>query len=59
VSESIVDGKHVRALVDAASHAPSGDNCQPWRFHWDGEYIRVVFLADRGESLYDIHNVAS
>ena len=39
--------------------APSGDNCQPWRFRWDGEALRVVFLPERAESLYDVRFAAS
>jgi hypothetical protein len=47
------------AVVEAAMQAPSGDNCQPWRFHWDGEHLRVLFLAERAESLYDVRSMAS
>src|SRR5436190_6695336 len=39
--------------------APSGDNCQPWRFQWDGERLRILFLADRAESLYDVRSMGS
>ena len=49
----------VSALVHAAALAPSGDNCQPWRFHWDGRRLRVSFLAERAESFYDVQNTAS
>jgi nitroreductase len=49
----------ISAVVEAGIRAPSGDNCQPWRFRWDGEYLRILFLADRAESLYDIRSVAS
>src|SRR5712691_9018135 len=49
----------VSAAVQAGLRAPSGDNCQPWRFRWDGEHLRILFLADRAESLYDIRSVAS
>ncbi|MFZ5994435.1 MAG: nitroreductase family protein [Thermodesulfobacteriota bacterium] len=24
-------------IVEAGTWAPSGDNCQPWRFTWDGQ----------------------
>jgi len=46
-------------VVEAAIQAPSGDNCQPWRFRWDGECLRILFLAERAESLYDIRSMAS
>lgn len=54
-----ISGETLTALVEAAARAPSGDNCQPWRFLWDGERLRVVFLPDRAESLYDVRNAAS
>ena len=49
----------ISAVVQAAIQAPSGDNCQPWRFRWDGTHLRVVFLAGRAESVYDIRSLAS
>ena len=49
----------ISAVVEAAIQAPSGDNCQPWRFRWDGEHLRILFLAERAESLYDIRSMAS
>ncbi|HZE19576.1 MAG TPA: hypothetical protein VE402_05595 [Candidatus Angelobacter sp.] len=49
----------VSAAVQAGLQAPSGDNCQPWRFRWDGECLRIFFLPERAESLYDIRSTAS
>lgn len=46
-------------LARAARAAPSGDNCQPWRLHWDGERLRVRFLAERAASFYDVEHAAS
>lgn len=54
-----VSGEVISALVEAGIQAPSGDNCQPWNFRWDGEHLRILFLADRAESLYDIKWLAS
>ena len=31
-SEREVDDEHVRTVLQAAIHAPSGSNTQPWRF---------------------------
>lgn len=47
------------AIVEAAACAPSGDNCQPWRFQWDGKALRIVFVPERAESFYDVENTAS
>ena len=56
---SAVSREVISAIVEAAIQAPSGDNCQPWRFRWDGEHLRILFLADRAESVYDIRSLAS
>lgn len=39
--------------------APSGDNCQPWHFIWDGSRLSLLFQPERAESLYDVNNTAS
>jgi nitroreductase len=49
----------VVALVEAGLLAPSGDNCQPWRFRWDGSALRIIFIPGRAESLYDFRSAAS
>ncbi len=54
-----VSGELISAVVEAAIQAPSGDNCQPWCFQWDGDHLRILFLPDRAESLYDIQSLAS
>jgi hypothetical protein len=49
----------ISAIVEAAVCAPSGDNCQPWRFQWDGDALRIVFVPERAESFYDVGHIAS
>ena len=44
---------HHRALVEAAIKAPSGGNCQPWRFASHGERLAVHHLRARSRSLLD------
>lgn len=34
-------------LAQAAHHAPSADNLQPWRFDWDGQTLSVSYDSDR------------
>lgn len=46
-------------IVKAGMLAPSGDNCQPWRFEWNGQRLEIYFLPERAESLYDVNNTAS
>lgn len=31
----------IRQIIAKASTVPSGDNCQPWSFRWDGERLEV------------------
>ena len=42
-----ISESQIRAIVKAASLAPSGDNCQPWCFHWDGRELVVTHDEER------------
>ena len=53
------DPVQIKALVQAGLLAPSGDNCQPWRFVWDGARLEIHWLAERAESFYDVDRTAS
>lgn len=44
LSKSVV----ARYLVDAARHAPSADNSQPFDFVWDGGELAICFSRERG-----------
>lgn len=44
----------LRRLIEAAVRAPSGDNCQPWQFHFDAEQrLLIEFLPERAKSFFD------
>lgn len=49
----------IEKIIDAGNHAPSGDNCQPWRFEVKENKIFLYILADRDTSLYSWGNRAS
>jgi tRNA A37 threonylcarbamoyladenosine dehydratase/nitroreductase len=51
--------EEIRALVRFASLAPSGGNCQPWRFAWDGRRLRLLHDAARSRSFLDYRELAS
>jgi tRNA A37 threonylcarbamoyladenosine dehydratase/nitroreductase len=51
--------EQVRTLAAYATLAPSGGNCQPWRFRWNGERLRLVHDRDRSRSLLDVDDLAS
>jgi sulfur-carrier protein adenylyltransferase/sulfurtransferase len=53
------DAAALRAIVAAALSAPSGDNCQPWRFAWDGEVLAIAHDAGRGVHPINRANLAS
>lgn len=48
-----------RELLEAAICAPSGDNCQPWRFEITEEQIRIYNVPDRDTSLFNFRQRAS
>lgn len=56
---SQLEREDLAAIVRAALLAPSGDNCQPWRFVWDATHLNVHFVPNRAESLYDTAQTAS
>ena len=43
---------NVRKIIESALLAPSGENCQPWKFIIDGNEIVLVNLPERDQSLY-------
>lgn len=55
----LLDVDRARALVTYAGLAPSGGNCQPWRFELHGQEIHVLHLVERSASLLDFRHRAS
>jgi hypothetical protein len=39
----------IRRLVAAAHSAPSGENCQPFHYAWDGRRLRVEHVCERAD----------
>ena len=52
-------GGRVQALVRYAAMAPSGGNCQPWRFVWRGNALECHHDHERSASLLDFDDSAS
>lgn len=46
-------------LLELAILAPSGDNCQPWTFHVQGNAIDVYNRPEQDTSLYNVDQSAS
>ncbi len=49
----------IERILAAGVLAPSGDNCQPWRFEVAENVIRVFLIPERDRSLYSWGNRAS
>lgn len=54
-----VSSDEVRWIVHHGTLAPSGGNCQPWRFSWRKGRLSCWHVASRSESLLDYGNTAS
>ena len=57
VSEVSADA--VRALIAYAIMAPSGGNCQPWRFEYSHRTVHCIHDVARSQSYLDYQNQAS
>ncbi len=55
-----LSAEDVRRIVGAGILAPSGGNCQPWRFVWSSAgRLRCLHDADRSESFLDFEHRAA
>jgi len=52
-------GERILKIIQAGIRAPSGDNCQPWRFEVEGDRIDLFNLPERDTSLYNYKQRAS
>ena len=49
----------IKTILESAIRAPSGDNCQPWKFVIENNSINILNLPDRDTSLYNFRQRAS
>ncbi len=49
----------IHQVVDHALLAPSGDNCQPWQYAWNGQCLRISHVEERGHHALNERNLAS
>ncbi|MFA5954338.1 MAG: nitroreductase [Patescibacteria group bacterium] len=54
----VLEGK-MRQLITAATLAPSGENCQPWRFVINGNELQLFNVPERDDSLYNFRQRGS
>lgn len=55
---AIQDGV-LKKILEYGVRAPSGDNCQPWRFAASGNRLLVLDDPGRDTSLYNVRNAAT
>ncbi len=51
--------ERIRKIIEAGIKAPSGDNCQPWKFQADENRINLFNVPERDTSLYNYKQRAS
>jgi molybdopterin/thiamine biosynthesis adenylyltransferase len=56
IKSDIIPEEVIRYLVTMGTWAPSADNCQPWRFTWDGETLLLLKDPERTGFFYDVNN---
>ena len=45
----IVTRDQINQIIEKCIWIPSGDNCQPWTFEWDGETLGIIHSAGRAK----------
>jgi len=59
ILETTIADEKLRSILQVALRAPSGDNCQPWRFKWDGKTLHLSHDEERGRHALNRDNHAS
>lgn len=49
----------IKKILDLAVLAPSGENCQPWRFEVRGNEIKIFLVPEKDQSLYNFEQKGS
>jgi len=49
----------ITKIIDVAVHAPSGENCQPWKFEVKANNILVFNIPEADQSLYNFEQKGS
>ncbi|MBM2818188.1 MAG: Nitroreductase [Parcubacteria group bacterium] len=49
----------IRKILEESVHAPSGENCQPWKFAVDGSSIHIFNVPEADTSLYNFEQKGS
>lgn len=49
----------ITQILEKANWYPSGDNCQPWSYDWDGKTLELKFDTVRAKHPLDISQISS
>lgn len=49
----------LKQILTLALRAPSGDNCQPWKFEWRDNALKIYHVDSRGKHRINLKNTAS
>ena len=49
----------IRKILEESVYAPSGENCQPWKFAVDGSSIHIFNVPEADTSLYNFEQKGS
>ncbi len=49
----------IQYIIKAGIQAPSGDNCQPWKFSWNNNNIDVFLDKNTDNSFFNVNQIAS
>jgi hypothetical protein len=55
----MVSVRTVTRIIEAAVRAPTGENCQPWKYRWDGSRLEIIHVADRARKQVNYQDLAS
>lgn len=59
IADAKVGIEHLTWLAQAAQQAPSGDNCQPWRFQINSAKLRILLEPREDHSFFNVSQLAS
>lgn len=49
----------IKLILEKANFSPSGDNCQPWEFKWNGESLLIFNIESRSMHPLDPNGITS
>jgi len=56
IGKEKIPNEIIRFLVTMGTWATSADNCQPWKFTWDGKTLSLLKDPDRSGFFYDVNH---